>query len=347
MSGQKIFQRIVFIALFFLAGNAFSQDIHFTQFYASPLTLNPALTGKMFGDYRLSAIYRGQYKSFTDGDYTAYATPAASFDIPFVFGKKRTNAIGAGILFVNDITNNKRLNTLQLQVSVAYHKALDKDRDHQMSIGLQGGIRQTNVKVSEFRFGNQIIDGVYDPTLPTDNISDADASKTIPDINTGFFYSGRLFNDFTLFTGFSLFHLGEPNQSIFQNRESKLPMRYVVHGGVDWKITERFSLLPGVIFMSQAEAREINFGTNVGFEVSQTPNKEAALYLGVWHRWDDAISPMLAVELLKRFRIGASYDISTSAIADATDRKGGFEISVLYIGQILKIQELNLFSPRF
>src|SRR5688572_13026081 len=134
MSFSKNTHVLLTAAIILMAGNLFSQDIHFTQFYASPLTLNPALTGKMSGDYRLAAIYRGQYKSFTDGDYTAYATPAASFDIPFVFGKKRNNAIGAGILVVNDLTNNKRLNTLQLQVSVAYHKALDKDFDHQMSI---------------------------------------------------------------------------------------------------------------------------------------------------------------------------------------------------------------------
>src|ERR1051325_8850459 len=144
------------IAMLLVVGAVFSQDIHFSQFYASPLTLNPALTGRMNGDYRLAAIYRGQFKSFTsDPSFNLYATPAASFDMPFVFGKKRNQAVGVGILFVNDITNNKRLNTIHAQASVAYIKVLDKNFHHQLSIGLQGGIQQATVKSTDLKFENQ------------------------------------------------------------------------------------------------------------------------------------------------------------------------------------------------
>ena len=335
------------IAFFMVANAAIAQDIHFTQFYASPLTLNPALTGKMNGDYRIAAIYRGQWKSITsDPSFNAYATPAASFDIPFVFGKKKNNAIGAGLLLVNDITNNKRLNTLQIQASVAYHKALDKNFNHQLSIGLQGGIQQKQAKFSEFTFENQYNGGVFDPNLSSgENFSND--TKTIPDINAGIFYSGRVVKKLTLFTGFSLFHLGEPNQSFIDNNESKLPMRYAVHGGLDWSITEKISLLPGVIYMGQEKAREINFGTNLGFDVSEKPGKEATIYAGVWYRWDDAVSPMVAVELMKRLRIGVSYDVNTSSFNDATDSRGGFEVSLIYTGRIVRINQANLFCPRF
>ncbi|HXH17970.1 MAG TPA: PorP/SprF family type IX secretion system membrane protein [Chitinophagales bacterium] len=327
------------------ASVAVSQDIHFSQFYASPLTLNPAITGRMNGDYRLAAIYRGQWKSVTsDPSFTPYATPAASFDIPFIFGKKRNQALGAGILLVNDITNNKRLNTLHALVSVSYIKVLDNNFNHQLSIGLQGGIQQSSIKTSEFVFESQLTT----PGNPlADPIANANDSKTIPDINAGVLYSGRVIKKLTLFTGFSLFHIGEPNQSFFNNGESKLPMRYVVHGGLDWGITGRLSLLPGVIFMAQEEAREINFGTNLGIEVSEKPGKEATLYAGGWYRWDDAVIPMLGVELLKRFRVGLSYDVNISSLSDATNSKGGFEVSLIYVGRIVRLNEANLFCPRF
>lgn len=315
----------------------FSQDIHFSQFYASPLTLNAALTGRMNGDYRLAAIYRGQYKSITDDpSFTPYATPAASFDMPFVFGKKSSNAIGAGVLLVNDITNNKRLNTVHAQISVSYLKVLDKKFHHQLSIGLQGGIQQKSMKASEFTY-----------LEPNDPILSQNDSKTIPDINAGVFYSGTAVKKLTVFGGFSLFHLGEPNQSFFDAGDSKLAMRYVVHGGLDWGISNKLSLLPGVIYMTQAKAREINFGANLGIDVAEKPAKEATLYIGFWHRWDDAVIPMLAVELLKRFRAGFSYDISTSGISDATNSKGGFELSMIYVGRIIRLKESNLFCPRF
>ena len=56
---------------------------------------------------------------------------------------------------------------------------------------------------------------------------------------------------------------------------------------------------------------------------------------------------MIGVEMLKRFRVGFSYDVSTSAIKDATDSKGGFEVSLIYVGKILRLNEANLFCPRF
>ncbi len=37
-----------------------AQDIHFSQFFASPLNLNPATTGVLSCDMRFSAIYRNQ-----------------------------------------------------------------------------------------------------------------------------------------------------------------------------------------------------------------------------------------------------------------------------------------------
>lgn len=344
-AAEKFKQALLVSALALLTLFASSQDIHFSQFYASPLTLNPALTGRMNGDYRLAAIYRSQYKSVTsDPSFTPYSTPAGSFDIPFIFGKKRNNAVGAGVLLVNDITNNKRLNTLHALVSVSFIKALDKKFNHQLSMGLQGGIQQMSVKSGELLFGSQL-----DPNAPADDLKfNANSSKTIPDINTGLFYSGRLVKNLTLFAGFSIFHIGEPDQSLSGGGdESKLPMRYTVHGGLDWGITEKVSLLPGVIFMSQAEAHEVNFGTNVGLDLSEKPGKEITLYAGIWHRWDDAVIPMMAVELMKRFRVGFSYDVSTSTIKDATGNKGGYEISLIYVGKIVRLNEANMFCPRF
>ncbi|MES1226414.1 MAG: type IX secretion system membrane protein PorP/SprF, partial [Bacteroidota bacterium] len=40
---------------------ALAQDPNFSQFFASPLTLNPALTGKFDGVYRVAGNYRNQW----------------------------------------------------------------------------------------------------------------------------------------------------------------------------------------------------------------------------------------------------------------------------------------------
>jgi Type IX secretion system membrane protein PorP/SprF len=47
-----------------LAPCAFAQDLHFSQFFNSPLTTNPANTGFIpEGDYRLGINYRNQWSS--------------------------------------------------------------------------------------------------------------------------------------------------------------------------------------------------------------------------------------------------------------------------------------------
>ena len=54
-----------------------AQDPNFSQFFASPLTLNPALTGKFDGVYRFAANYRNQWPTISN----AYTTDTASLDM--------------------------------------------------------------------------------------------------------------------------------------------------------------------------------------------------------------------------------------------------------------------------
>ena len=63
-----------------ISGVAKAQDPHFSQFFASPLTLNPAFTGKFDGSWRLAANHRDQWPSIPK----AYVTTSASFDFPIL-----------------------------------------------------------------------------------------------------------------------------------------------------------------------------------------------------------------------------------------------------------------------
>jgi hypothetical protein len=60
-----------------LASVSTAQDPNFSQFFASPLTLNPALTGKFDGVYRFAANYRNQWPTISN----AYTTMTASIDM--------------------------------------------------------------------------------------------------------------------------------------------------------------------------------------------------------------------------------------------------------------------------
>src|SRR5678815_3386413 len=62
-----------------LASEASAQDPNFSQFFASPLTLNPAMTGKFDGVYRIAGNYRDQWPTFNNA-FVTY-TVSADFGI--------------------------------------------------------------------------------------------------------------------------------------------------------------------------------------------------------------------------------------------------------------------------
>src|SRR5215212_6479304 len=92
--------RIITISYLFMvaAYTLQAQDIHFSQYYATPLTINPSYTGSFAGDYRAGLNYRQQWGSVT--------VPYKTFDFygDFNFKKKafRKASFSAGLCIVSD-----------------------------------------------------------------------------------------------------------------------------------------------------------------------------------------------------------------------------------------------------
>ena len=129
-----------------------AQDQHFTQFYASPLTLNPALTGAFSGKYRLAIIYRDQWRNVLDNPYI---TMGGAIDTRFQIGSHRrrtNNAFGLGVQFFSDRVPSIDFSTNQVNVSGAFHKSLNKNATEFLSLGFQLGIAQRNVNYERISF---------------------------------------------------------------------------------------------------------------------------------------------------------------------------------------------------
>src|SRR6188768_2919012 len=96
---------LVLILLVF-SGLIKAQDPHFSQFFASPLTLNPAFTGKFDGQWRLAVNHRDQWPSIPK----AYVTTSGSFDFGILKNKIPENDVfGIGISGVSDASANSQL----------------------------------------------------------------------------------------------------------------------------------------------------------------------------------------------------------------------------------------------
>ena len=121
MRMRKLFILVVTLAL---VKQASAQDPNFSQFFVSPLTLNPALTGKFNGDFRLAGNYRDQWPAISK----AFVTSTISFDMPILRNSlSELDTWGIGVLAMTDKTANGILSTNLISFTTAYHKGIDED----------------------------------------------------------------------------------------------------------------------------------------------------------------------------------------------------------------------------
>lgn len=346
------FYAILFCLLGSLVLNA--QDIHFSQFYASPLTLNPALTGNFNGFYRVSGIYRNQYPGLTQNK-PAFSTPSVALDFSLLREKIKHGSLGVGLVFFNDQQNGKTFNQNQILASVAYNMAFGAKQQFQLGLGFQGGVAMTKMDFANFQFADGFNpDLSYNSSYNGETFNSGNRVKGV--FNAGIFTKLEFIKNMRYYMGFSFNNATNYKQDFLKNSAVyRLPFRYTLHGGFEFDIKDAAVLIPGFLFQSQAKARETNFGLTAGIHVIKDPAKRATLYLGLWNRLNTGnytIIPKIGFEW-KGFRAGFAYD--AHLLQQYKDHKNiggsmpqGFEITLSYIGNIFVPKEDNyLFNPRY
>ncbi|HYV91896.1 MAG TPA: PorP/SprF family type IX secretion system membrane protein [Chitinophagales bacterium] len=320
---------------------SFAQDIHYSQFYASPLTLNPALTGVNECNYRANAMYRNQWHSVTDNPYQ---TPSISFDINNVLQrviKKGTFSLGG--LLLDDKAGDGNLQNLSIMASMAYQRPLNASRKLNASLGLQVGYVQKSLDWKNLTWETQ-----FDGQSFNQNINSGESLKdkvSYIDLNAGLYLSFSPSKNFDLFLGGAAFHIIPPKEKFLNNGpDNKLGMRIVAHGGFRIGVTENVDIIPQVLFMTQTKAREVNVGASVAYKL----NTDVKLFAGGYYRLQDAVVAMIGIDY-KHIRLGLSYDINTSSLSSASGGKGGFEVSLTYTGCLggFILDKPIFFCPRY
>ena len=303
------------------------QDTHFSQFYASPLNLNPALTGISDGAYRVSGIYRNQDRSFT----TPYMTYSGAFDIKLLQNLLKNDVFGIGAIFLGDRSGDGVLTMNNAMLSVAYHKSLGKQHNHFLGLGIQGGYTQKSVNWNALSFPDQHVNDFFDLSKPN-NESIAKGTVSYFDLNAGLLYQGWIKKDEDgIFAGVSFAHLTSPKESFYGNN-ARLPIRYTAHAGAYIKLAKLVFLTPNVLFLYQNKALQTNLGTAVEYHID-TKKSPFIVFVGVWDRINDAVIPSGGIEYYK-VRLSFAYDITTSSLTYATQNRSAFELAIVYTGFI-------------
>src|ERR1700709_834457 len=124
---------ILMITLMLAGLNTFAQDHMYSQFFNSPLYLNPALTGQFQGALRMNLIYRNQFTSVPGS--LNYISGSIDYNIPKFGG-------GIGLLFTRSSEGTAYL--VKNNISGIYSYSVGSE-DFVLSFGLQAGVTNSTL----------------------------------------------------------------------------------------------------------------------------------------------------------------------------------------------------------
>jgi len=299
-----------------------AQSAHSSQFYSTPLLINPAATGLTAGPYRFAGNYRSQWN---DGG-SPYKTFSFSGDAQILKDRLADgNILGLGLTFVNDQTMEGVVQTNNLAISAGYHISLDPENIHAVGAGFQASYNERRIDFSGLQFENQY-DGIgFDPSLPVGEELMA-GKKYFFDMNLGAMYS-YLLDDRSFFAGVAGYNLLKQEET-YLTEQFKTPPLYSVIAGGDLDIGFNNSLYFSGNYRRQGNNHETTLGMAYGFFLDQ--EGYSALRLGLWYRMQDALIPYAGLTY-NGVQVGVSYDYTVSDIKTRAQVRNAFEISVIYI----------------
>jgi len=302
---------LLIIGLLFIAEKGYSQDPHFSQFYANPLYLNPAMAGSVICP-RLILNFRNQWPSIL-GTFVTYN---ASYD------QHIHSLNGAVGLMVNtDRAGAGILNTTQ--VSGIYSYRLEVSRDISINAAIQATYFQRSLEWDKLRFPDQF-DPKWGPVQNTSETLPPELRKSIADFSAGIVMSGERF-----FAGFAAHHLTRPNEAFIST--SRMPIRWTGHIGTIISVensnsrrrtVEETTISPNIMYMQQQDFQQLNFGMYL--------NKYPFVG-GLWYRQtfnnSDALIFLIGLQQ-ETFKFGYSYDLTVSRLSNASG--GSHEFSLTF-----------------
>ncbi|RFM35390.1 PorP/SprF family type IX secretion system membrane protein [Chitinophaga silvisoli] len=325
MKNKNILAILLMAAAAFLPGLTRAQvDPHFSQYYAYPLWLNPALTGVIDGDYRASANYRNQWVNIGK----PFSTMGFSFDAA------AANNVGIGINVTNMKAGDAGYNYFNGMASFSYRGVrFGATGTSQLVFGVQAGMINRRIDPSKWQLGSQ-----YDPVIGFDpskssgeNINTT--SSNVFDAAAGaMFFDGNPNHQLNPFVGFSAGHLTQPVDPFVTGANRKLPVRYLLQGGSRIKVNDLLSFTPNGMYMRQGNAEEIVAGVYGSFLV----NEDFDFLIGGNYRWNDSAIPFAGFHF-KNFVLGLSYDVNASNLRRLVNGSNSFEISLSFISRKKKV----------
>jgi len=316
---NRILKISAFLAGVFLTSLAsIAQDVHLSQFYASPQLLNPANAGFIDGKYRLGASYRTQWWTVDK----PYNTVTISGDSKLYFIGQE---FGWGGVYIYDyaagIENHK------LIVSGAYQFDV---LGHNVGVGLQTGVNFSHVATEDYVFEDQLAG-----KLPSSADYEVVPSIIYPALNVGVKWEKK-FKKWKPFAGIQILNLNNPTDDFsgYVSTDNRKKLRQMYSVGADVYLSKKITAEPRVLYMREMKVVNQVMGSNFAFISKENIYGFESWYLGAFTRANfvdevDAVIGVVGVRI-KDFDVGFSYDVNISDLSKATNYHGAFEVTLTY-----------------
>ncbi len=318
-----------------------AQDLHFSQFFNTPLTTNPANTGFIpDADYRIGAHYRNQWSSVMS---VPYKTMSAFADAQIFRDRLDNGWLGVGAVVLNDKAGSGALQSTKIYGSIAYHQMLGLSS--LLSAGFNVGWANKRIDPAALKFPDQFDGHFFDNELPTSVVFTSNNISYF-DMQVGLNYAYFPKENVYINAGYSIHHVNRPKESFFDSKsmDASIPMRHIGFINALLKLNPNLIVNPNIYFTTQAKAMEFMAGMNANFNLANAGEKQ--LIAGLYYRYNDAFIPMLGFEI-KNIRFTFSYDVTSSGMSKYNNYRGATEYNIIKNGFYPENTDRQVLCPKF
>lgn len=321
-----------FLLVVILAAGALlvrGQDPSYSQFFSSPLNVNPALTARINSNWRAIANLRDQWI----GPASPYASGTISYDTRALEKyMSETSVFGVGGMLMYNHSMRGIHKAAFASLNVSYNILLASyDAEHRMGIGIGGIYGNKSVDFSRLYFAEQFIGTGFDQNLPT-NEPALSAMKPYLSSTVGVLYSYTT-DISNIDIGGSVYHINRPKQTFVEDKNQVLAARYVGHANFETYLNDVFLLNANGIYQRQSKTNYFSVGAALGYYLTDDyfSKNDVLINLGLWYWSNNAIVPYFGFSY-SNLQVGLSYDITVSKLRQADPRPKTFEISIILRG---------------
>lgn len=323
---QRVMKIKMFVCLMFIGIMANGQGLlHFSQYFNSPMLINPANTGfNPDYDYRIGGNYRNQWASVGN----PFKTMSLWGDTKLFTNRFENGWMGVGASLFSDRAGSGNLVSTKAFASVAYHQMIGYNS--LLSGGFTVGMISKRIDISKLTFDGQWNGQFFDANIPS-NEPFAYSQASYLDLQMGLNYAYFASDNLYLNAGVSVQHINQPRESFLDPSVSdgRVDRRYTAFFNASMKMSDLWIVNPNVYVSKMSSSWETVLGFNANRNLSGDGAQQ--MILGLYYRHKEAVIPMVGYQV-NDTRFTFNYDATVSTLGSVNGSRGAYEISIIKSG---------------